>query len=112
MEGGPSALEKKHRLLKKLDTPQGRFTEGGAGGQGLGLYMWVSVHGVDVGVSSLLGVAYLLPMNACLEVCVWPYVWASMFMAYVVMRCVCGQCVFVLLSSEFANPSMFSLNVH
>lgn len=52
-------MEKKPRLLKRLDTPQGRFAEGGAGGQGLGLCMWVSVLGVDVGVSSLLGVAYL-----------------------------------------------------
>lgn len=56
---GTQCSGKETQAAEEVDTPQGRFAEGGAGVQGLGLCMWVSVHGVDVGVSSLLGVAYL-----------------------------------------------------
>lgn len=46
--------------------------------------------GVDVGVSFLLGVGISVPMDVCLYVYVQVYVWASMFMACVVWRHLCG----------------------
>lgn len=46
--------------------------------------------GVDVGVSLLLAVGISVPAVVCLHGCVQVYVWASMFMAHVVWRRLCG----------------------
>ena len=68
-------------------------------GQGLGLCLWVSVHGVGAGVSLFLGVGTLVPMNACSDTRSAASVWVSMIMACVEMRCPCGQLSLLPVSS-------------
>lgn len=54
-------------------------------GQGLGLCLWVSVHGIGAGAPLSLGVDTAMPMDACSDPCCAASVWGSMFVAHVEM---------------------------
>jgi hypothetical protein len=103
-KGTQAALEVGH-------TPGKVCAEGGVRDQVLGLYVghceWGWCGSVFASRCGCICACERRLRCACASSCVGEHVYGLCS-----VRCLCGQQVLVLLSMEFASPSMFSLNVY